>query len=343
MTIDELLGAGKPMRVLISGSREWVDRAPIEDLVARLPAGSVVIHGACGCDTRFDPAKLRGADLLVDVAARQRGLDVHPYPAEWTRLDKAAGPIRNQQMLEEERPDVVVGFPLGDSPGTRGMLELAARAGVPTFVPSVVTSTAVCDSGPAGRGSSSSRGEPASTGRADRHPAGTPIVVPRLLTVGYQGWKPDEIRQVLSDLSVAVVVDVRANPWSQAPQWRRAELERLVVGGGVRYAWAGDLVGNPRSNRADESDRGGGILERFRTYVTDGQPSRLQRFASRLMRTDGTACLLCACEDAARCHRGVLVEELVRAGAVAAAGVHHLVRPAAAPKPNDGPDQGVLL
>ena len=44
------------------------------------------------------------------------------------RLGRKAGPIRNQRMLDEGKPDLVVAFPGGK--GTNGMIDLARNAGV---------------------------------------------------------------------------------------------------------------------------------------------------------------------------------------------------------------------
>lgn len=57
--------------------------------------------------------------------------------ADWRKHGKAAGPIRNQQMLDDEQPDVVWAFvdkPLSESRGTADMVRRASAAGVPTFV-----------------------------------------------------------------------------------------------------------------------------------------------------------------------------------------------------------------
>lgn len=50
------------------------------------------------------------------------------YPANWDRDGKAAGPIRNQQMLDEGKPDLVIAFPGGK--GTADMVRRAKLAGV---------------------------------------------------------------------------------------------------------------------------------------------------------------------------------------------------------------------
>ena len=50
------------------------------------------------------------------------------YPAPWKRFGPSAGGIRNQQMLDEGKPDLVVAFPGGK--GTADMVRRAENAGV---------------------------------------------------------------------------------------------------------------------------------------------------------------------------------------------------------------------
>ena len=59
------------------------------------------------------------------------------YLADWDRHGKSAGPIRNQRMLVEGKPDLVVAFvdkPLAESKGTANMVKQARKAGVKTYV-----------------------------------------------------------------------------------------------------------------------------------------------------------------------------------------------------------------
>ena len=53
------------------------------------PKTIVVVHGMC-----------RGADRLAAAAAKMLGIHVEGYPADWERFGRAAGPIRNKQMLD---------------------------------------------------------------------------------------------------------------------------------------------------------------------------------------------------------------------------------------------------
>src|SRR5690554_3978 len=104
------------MRVLVCGGRKFGDRALFNAVMApyRLRA-SVIIHGAA-----------RGADRMADNWAQTWGIHVERYPAKWHQYGKAAGPLRNQQMLDEGRPDLVIAFPGGN--GTADMVTRARAA-----------------------------------------------------------------------------------------------------------------------------------------------------------------------------------------------------------------------
>ena len=124
------------MRVLICGSRTWNEWKPIRQYVDALPEGTVVIEG-----------EARGADSIARACAKQRGLEVLPFPAEWQKHENChcpphakfcsvAGPRRNRQMLADGRPDQVAAFVhnLATSTGTRDMVTKARLAGIPVVV-----------------------------------------------------------------------------------------------------------------------------------------------------------------------------------------------------------------
>lgn len=87
--------------------------------------------------TRLIHGKAHGADTLAaHWAATQKhagGGRIYEdgYAAAWRRLGRAAGMIRNAQMLREGDPDAVLAFPGGR--GTEGMMRLALKAGVPVW------------------------------------------------------------------------------------------------------------------------------------------------------------------------------------------------------------------
>jgi hypothetical protein len=52
--------------------------------------------------------------------------------ANWDKYGKAAGGIRNQQMLDENEIDTAVAFPGGT--GTKDMIKKARKAGICTII-----------------------------------------------------------------------------------------------------------------------------------------------------------------------------------------------------------------
>lgn len=114
------------MRALFFGSRDWDDPFPIAAFILALDPDATVIHGSAP-----------GADTLAGNFARIQELEILAFPADWDKHGKAAGPIRNQQMLEEGEPDIAFGFvnkPLAQSRGSADMARRAAAAGIPTYI-----------------------------------------------------------------------------------------------------------------------------------------------------------------------------------------------------------------
>ena len=74
----------------------------------------------------------KGADLLAKACAVSLNIPVECFPADWGKHGKAAGHIRNQQMLDFG-PDLVIAFyPVtGITPGTKDMVRRAIAKGIP--------------------------------------------------------------------------------------------------------------------------------------------------------------------------------------------------------------------
>jgi hypothetical protein len=73
-----------------------------------------------------------GADRLAGRWGLNRGdVELLVFPADWQLHGKAAGHIRNAQMLREGKPDMVLAFPGGR--GTANMVKQARAAAVPVI------------------------------------------------------------------------------------------------------------------------------------------------------------------------------------------------------------------
>lgn len=82
--------------------------------------GLTIIHG-----------NAPGADRAAGRWPEESWATVEVFPADWDKYGKAAGAVRNKQMLVEGKPDLVVAFPGGK--GTKNMIEQALHAKVPVI------------------------------------------------------------------------------------------------------------------------------------------------------------------------------------------------------------------
>lgn len=109
------------MRVLVCGGRDFDDWdllcGKLDEVCSRNDYQPLtIIQGGA-----------KGADFLGRVWAVYRHFDFIEYPADWKKFGKAAGHIRNQQMLDEGKPDLVVAFAGGT--GTADMVRRASKEG----------------------------------------------------------------------------------------------------------------------------------------------------------------------------------------------------------------------
>lgn len=117
-------------RILITGSRTWDNVAVIAKAMADtiLQAGAsqeetVIVHGACP----------KGADDIADRLAHQWETNVETHPADWSTHGKAAGFIRNAEMVNLGA-DMCLAFIKDNSKGASHTLDQANRAGIPVQV-----------------------------------------------------------------------------------------------------------------------------------------------------------------------------------------------------------------
>ena len=126
-------------RIVVTGSRAAtrVHRRLMEsELEAMDLCRFHIAHGGQG-RREGTGCVISGADMLFDELARARGHRIEVYNAEWTRYGLAAGPIRNELMLDSFKPQAVLSFWDGSSPGCEGCMRLARARGIPVRVVSI--------------------------------------------------------------------------------------------------------------------------------------------------------------------------------------------------------------
>lgn len=106
------------MRTIVAGGRRVLETEPNVRLAVRalLDIGATEVISGCA----------HGADACGEMAAARLGLVVRLKPADWKRLGKAAGPIRNKAMAAIA--DACILFP-GDA-GTEDMRSQAEARGL---------------------------------------------------------------------------------------------------------------------------------------------------------------------------------------------------------------------
>jgi hypothetical protein len=105
------------MRLLICGDRNWKNKELILNVIRAIrPKPKVVICGGAS-----------GADTLAKEVALELGIPVKEFMANWAQFGKAAGPMRNKQMLQEGKPTYVIAFhdDIKNSKGTAHMLYIS--------------------------------------------------------------------------------------------------------------------------------------------------------------------------------------------------------------------------
>lgn len=108
------------MKLLVCGGRDYSHKDHIWNVLSvvhgRTPITMIAHGGASGADSEA------GRWAIANHVRQQI------FRANWKAEGRAAGPKRNQRMLEQFRPDAVIAFPGGR--GTADMVRRAKAEGV---------------------------------------------------------------------------------------------------------------------------------------------------------------------------------------------------------------------
>lgn len=101
---------------LVCGGRDFTDQAYFNYMMSNM----VYVYGMPKAIVHGDA---RGADRMAGDWARRHDVIEYACPADWDTHKKAAGPIRNREMMKTHNPDRVIAFPGGK--GTADMVSVA--------------------------------------------------------------------------------------------------------------------------------------------------------------------------------------------------------------------------
>jgi len=131
---------GTEFRVIVCGGRDYgwqmnanrtktVDKVAVEYLFRKLDLLRDAVENVIGRKLVVIQGEATGADSWAKKWAEINEIDTLDFPADWDTHKKAAGFIRNKQMLDEGKPELVIAFKGGN--GTAMMIDIAKKANVP--------------------------------------------------------------------------------------------------------------------------------------------------------------------------------------------------------------------
>lgn len=118
---------GNGSKVIIAGSRSFADYEKLKSV-----CDSILPNLYSEPRISILSGTSSGSDSLGERYAKERGYTLNRYPADWKRYGKAAGPIRNRQMVKEA--DAAIIFWDGQSRGTKNLIEEANRHGLKVWI-----------------------------------------------------------------------------------------------------------------------------------------------------------------------------------------------------------------
>ena len=115
------------MRIVVTGGRDFID-VPL--LWCRLDEAHSLVDITLLIDGASDDVTgpYIGFDYWSNQWAPARFIRTQRVHAEWRKYGQAAGPIRNQKMLADYKPALLIAGP--GKHGTANMMDLARKAGI---------------------------------------------------------------------------------------------------------------------------------------------------------------------------------------------------------------------
>ena len=118
------------MKILVCGGRHFNNYSVLSWVMTN------VINALDTDDIEIVSGHCAGADQLGEQYAQENNMAVRVFMPNWTAYGKAAGPIRNKQMIDyisQDKNSLVVAFVSPNSRGTKGTVAMAKKVGIPTI------------------------------------------------------------------------------------------------------------------------------------------------------------------------------------------------------------------
>lgn len=125
----------------------------------------------------------------------------------------------------------------------------------------------------------------------------------KIYTIGYGGRSSNDFMQLLRRYDIALLVDVRSQPYSKFnPDFTRSTLTRILRGAGVDYAFLGETLGG---RPTDEDCFVDGLLNAARCEERAWYRQGIARLKS--LAAQRCTAIMCSEKDPANCHRSYTI------------------------------------
>lgn len=120
--------------ICITGSRYWRDKDIIRHAIEQCIAENALSYSDPNTfQYQLVQGGAKGADLIAQQVGWNLGKKVITVEADWS-LGKKAGMLRNREMLDAYKPDILIAFPRPDSIGTIGCINEAIKRQIPIII-----------------------------------------------------------------------------------------------------------------------------------------------------------------------------------------------------------------
>lgn len=121
------------MKVLCCGDRNWSNFDIIRRELEKFPKDTEIIQGCANGADKMSANITKVLGMKLISSKDNKDIVNNPgFPANWNKYGRAAGSIRNKQMLDEGKPDLVLAFhtDIKKSKGTKNMIEQSKKRGI---------------------------------------------------------------------------------------------------------------------------------------------------------------------------------------------------------------------
>lgn len=129
----------------------------------------------------------------------------------------------------------------------------------------------------------------------------------KCLNIGYQGKPIKSFCEILVSQKVKLLIDVRANAWSQRPEFRKTALQNKLEQCGILYFHL-KIAGNPYKPKKGEQLGFNECAGKYLEYLNQN-PVIVETLESMVVKNDNCV-LLCFEADPNQCHRSLLLNAL---------------------------------